>query len=162
MRPRIPNPVRDEARKLGLKRYRSGVPCKNGHLHGRHVSNDECVECAAENFRGERCLKFKSENLAKVMLKAARIRAARLGLPFEITPADIVIPKMCPVLGVELKCGVGRLGQYSPSLDRLDPSLGYIRTNVTVISFRANSIKQDASSDELRAVADWMDRVTKR
>lgn len=43
------------------------------------------------------------------------------------------------------------------SLDRIVPSLGYVPGNVAVISHRANRIKSDATADELRAVADWLD-----
>lgn len=34
-----------EARALGLKRYFTGTPCKNGHLSDRQVSNGTCLEC---------------------------------------------------------------------------------------------------------------------
>lgn len=42
-----------------------------------------------------------------------------------------------------------------PSLDRVVPSLGYVKGNVRVISFRANRIKSDATADELRAVLSY-------
>lgn len=36
----------ESARSLGHKRYFTGVPCKNGHVAERQVSNKTCVECA--------------------------------------------------------------------------------------------------------------------
>jgi len=36
---------RAEARRKGLKRFFSGVKCKNGHLTWRIVSNGGCLEC---------------------------------------------------------------------------------------------------------------------
>ena len=48
----------------------------------------------------------------------------------------------------------------SPSFDCFMPALGYVRGNVSVMSWRANHLKNDATSDELRAVADWMDNTT--
>jgi len=41
----------------------------------------------------------------------------------------------------------------SPSLDRIDNTKGYTPDNVVVVSNRANSIKRDATPDELMAVA---------
>lgn len=45
---------------------------------------------------------------------------------------------------------------HRPSLDRTDNRKGYVRGNVRVISFRANQIKNDASADELRALAEYV------
>lgn len=45
-----------------------------------------------------------------------------------------------------------------PTLDRVIPSLGYVRGNVQVISMRANRLKQDASLDEVLAIADYIRR----
>jgi hypothetical protein len=43
----------DEARALGLKRYSTGKPCKNGHISERVVSNKTCVECLYERARAK-------------------------------------------------------------------------------------------------------------
>ncbi len=72
-----------------------------------------------------------------------------MGLPFTITVADVVVPDTCPLLGVALRLGTRYDRAASPSLDRIEPSLGYVPGNVWVISFRANAIKQDASLPEL-------------
>ena len=44
----------------------------------------------------------------------------------------------------------------SPSLDRIVPELGYVTSNVRVISWRANAIKRNACADEIEAVALWL------
>lgn len=91
------------------------------------------------------------------MLANAKARAAKAGVPFALTRADIVIPTHCPVLGIELVRRIGRKGgaDSSPSLDRVIPSLGYVPGNVVVVSRRANRIKTDATTEELEAVADF-------
>lgn len=48
----------------------------------------------------------------------------------------------------------------SPSIDRLVPPLGYVPGNVALLCWRCNNLKRDASSDELRRIADWMDART--
>lgn len=93
------------------------------------------------------------------MLVRARVRAKKRGQEFSLTRADIVIPERCPVLGILLERGVGLACAGSPSLDRIDNAKGYVPGNVIVISNRANSLKSDASVEELRAVADFYGRL---
>lgn len=95
-------------------------------------------------------------NLEKAMLSNARLRALKVGIPFDITEDDIVIPERCPVLGIKLIPGVGKTHRNSPSLDRVIPHLGYIKGNVMVISQKANVMKNDASGEELEAFAHWI------
>jgi hypothetical protein len=84
-----------------------------------------------------------------VLLRCARERARKKGLPFLLKPEHIVIPERCPLLDVPLSMGLGKLHANSPSLDRKDPSKGYVPSNVWVISYRANAIKHDATLSEL-------------
>ncbi len=90
---------------------------------------------------------------AKRMIEAARVRAKRLDVPFDLDWRTIEIPATCPVLGTELIAGNGAIRGSSPALDRLIPALGYVATNVRVISQSANAIKKDKSIDELRDYA---------
>ncbi len=87
---------------------------------------------------------------------SARQRAQRDNLPFDIALEDIVVPEVCPVLGIPIIRGVGKCSQNSPSLDKIEPHLGYVRGNIVVMSHRANTIKSNASVDELQRVADWL------
>jgi hypothetical protein len=89
------------------------------------------------------------------MLKAAKIRAIKKGLSFSITEKDILVPSVCPVLGIPLYVSKGRYHAGSPTIDRIDNALGYTPKNVAVISYRANSLKSDATPAELLAVAKY-------
>lgn len=91
------------------------------------------------------------------MVSAACARASRSGLPFDICPDDIVVPDVCPVFGTPFTSRSSK--NLSPSLDRLIPSLGYVKGNVQVISWRANRLKLDASLDELERLVDWLRRA---
>jgi len=86
----------------------------------------------------------------RIMLNSAKRRSKKMGVEFNLTLDDIIIPNKCPLLEIELFNGNGSHCSNSPSLDRIDSSLGYIKGNVHVISFRANTIKQDATIDELQ------------
>lgn len=94
-------------------------------------------------------------SLERVMLSQARHGAAKRGLSCTITVEDIKIPAHCPVLGMELRCGERRRHDASPSLDRINNSLGYIPGNVIVVSLKANRIKNNATPVEIRMVADF-------
>lgn len=61
---------------------------------------------------------------------------------------------MCPVLNIRMEFGGGwsSARRNSPSLDRIDPSLGYTLSNVRWISNRANILKSDASLEEITAI----------
>ena len=88
----------------------------------------------------------------------ARARARKKGLPFDIAMQDVIVPDVCPVLGMPLRVSPQGFGgrDGSPTLDRLNPSLGYVKGNIAVISYRANRIKNDSNPDELHRVADWL------
>lgn len=95
------------------------------------------------------------------MWSVAKQRAKRKGLPFSITPEDIVIPESCPALGIALVSGIGSRGRFggnpdSPSLDRIDPELGYVPGNVRVISNLANTMKGAATKQQLESFAKWV------
>jgi hypothetical protein len=95
------------------------------------------------------------------LLKLARQRCKKSGLPCTIKESDIAIPEFCPILGVKLEFGDMASRDDSPSLDRIDAELGYIPGNVSVISFKANRIKNHGTADEHRRIADWIDEQTK-
>lgn len=82
-------------------------------------------------------------------------RAKTRGISFNLTVEDVTIPSFCPVLGLPLyrNTGGAAQGPNSPSVDRIDSSLGYTRGNVQVISSKANAIKSNATPSELLRVA---------
>lgn len=72
------------------------------------------------------------------------------------------MPATCPVLGTPLAVGRGDRNSpgpspCSPSIDRIEPHLGYVKGNVRTISFRANEIKKNATLAELRAIVAYVE-----
>ena len=93
------------------------------------------------------------------MLRDAKARARDKKIPFDIDKDYIrsIVPSHCPVLGIPLEWSARRGGKASalpnsPSLDRIDPTKGYVKGNVWIISHRANTIKNDATHEELKLV----------
>lgn len=90
------------------------------------------------------------------MLSTAKHRAKIKNLPFEITVDDILIPDFCPILKIKLQRGEGKATNNSPSLDKIIPELGYVVGNIQVISKLANSMKTNASVDQLVMFSEWV------
>jgi hypothetical protein len=94
---------------------------------------------------------YNKINPQKKLLWAAKKRAKEKNLPFNITEDDIIIPKVCPYLGIEFtdnaKRGTDR--KTVMSLDRIIPELGYVKGNIEVISHRANTMKSASTKEEL-------------
>lgn len=87
----------------------------------------------------------------------------RKGIEYNLTPEylESIWTGVCPIFNVHIeRASHGRGSHHSAHLDRLDPNKGYVIGNVSWISGRANRIKYNATVEELRAVADWMERAT--
>lgn len=101
--------------------------------------------------------KWVADNREWFMWRAAKLRARKLGVPFKIKHfSDLVIPDVCPILGIPLKFNTGFVKGDSPSLDRIIPDKGYVPGNIQIISQRANTMKNDASIQELQKFAGWV------
>lgn len=90
------------------------------------------------------------------LYNGAKVRAKKYKLEFNITPEDILIPDFCPVLGIKLFVGEKKWGPNSPTLDKIDNTKGYIKGNIKVISWRANSLKSDSTIEEIEKVLAYM------
>lgn len=109
-----------------------------------------CNECNSE--------RVKSQPISKKIWNRAKNRAKARGIEFNITPDDIVIPIVCPILGIPLKENKGKPGAYrdSISIDKIKPELGYTKGNIQIISQLANAMKQNASEQELVTFAKYI------
>ena len=110
----------------------------------------------------ERVVKNRKNNPIAQLLRSAKARAKQRGIEFLITKDDLNWPETCPVFGFNLNYGgngTKKPDHNSASLDRINNSLGYIKGNVAVISYRANTLKRDGSLDELRKIIEWMEGV---
>lgn len=93
------------------------------------------------------------EDRIRKMLRQAKSKSKMLGLPFDLTFEDLVFPKRCPALGIILNYETGSAGEEAlASLDRHNPSKGYVWDNVRIISFKANRIKNNGTAQELYCV----------
>lgn len=92
------------------------------------------------------------------LLKRAKYRAKKKGIPFDLELDDITISAYCPILGIALHVNTGMIGgrDNSPTLDRKRNDLGYVKGNIWVISQLANQMKSSANVDQLKLFANWL------
>ena len=108
-----------------------------------------CKECCVDEARSNPCVK----------IFAAKKYSAKLNnIEFTITKEDVIWNEYCPALGVKLdydRVSSRKSGMKpnSPSFDRIDPNKGYIPGNVVIMSAKANTIKSNATPEELNRVA---------
>jgi hypothetical protein len=90
------------------------------------------------------------------LLHAAKHRSKKKGLDFNLELSDIIIPEKCPYFDIVLKNGSLSNKDNSPSIDRIDSSLGYVKGNIEIISWRANQIKSNGTGDDHLAIGSRM------
>lgn len=96
---------------------------------------------------------WRRDNPILYLYASAKNRAKRKGLEFNIDKTDIVLPTVCPLLGIPFVQGTKGDYRQAYSLDRRDTTKGYIKGNVWIISSIANTMKSDATREELKTFA---------
>lgn len=104
----------------------------------------------ARNLKDTETRHNNEDSIKKALIRAAKARAKKKEIPFNITIEDFILPEKCPLLEIPLTVGYGNSQENSYSLDKIIPDLGYVKGNVWVISNKANMIKNNASLEELK------------
>ena len=94
---------------------------------------------------------YRKKYPEKILLASAKRRAKIENKEFNIELEDVKIPQFCPILNIRIQ--TGPLSNSSPSIDRIDSSRGYIKGNVKVISYLANTMKSNATEEQLLTFA---------
>jgi len=105
--------------------------------------------------------RYRAENPHMAVYTNRKSNAKRMGKEFTIAFEDMAFPTHCPALGIELDYGKkrGRPEDNSPSFDRVDNDLGYIKGNVIVVSQLANRIKNSATPEQVIAVGEFYKKL---
>lgn len=105
------------------------------------------------------------------MNQSARERAKKHNVPFNLRVKDLreIMTDKCPILGIKFELnkkgqawgkGKGKNNwQNSPSLDRIIPEKGYVKDNIIIVSLMANSIKNQATPDQIIQVGEFYKKL---
>ena len=180
---------RQVAKRLGSPTY-YGASCIHGHDGKRYTRNCDCYTCRAiysreyisRNRAGKKSIgrprkypvlvgppKPKRVVFIPVTVeekwiarsKGNKKRMLRKDLSVEYYKS--LLRTHCPLLEIELSYE-NYEGQIVPqnyaTLDKIEPSKGYVKGNVQIISYRANTLKNSASLDEVKLlVKNWSKNV---
>lgn len=155
------------------------VRCDCGKIYNLRAENwgitPRCWDCTAgdkelQKYRRDQRVKksnlaLNSHTLEYRLWNAARKRARKKNLEFNLKFSEVDIPDRCPILGIELHKTVKARKKSqtaednSPSIDRIDSSKGYVAGNIEIISWRANNLKNDGTADEHEKIADFLENV---
>lgn len=118
-----------------------------------------CKQCARDGQRA-RYSSHKRQSPFKLKTTRARSRSQNLKVPFDLTPEylESIWTGICPVFGVPISITEkDRSDEFAAELDRFIPALGYVQGNVMFLSRRANRLKNNVTTKELRQLITWME-----
>lgn len=101
--------------------------------------------------RQKRWLTDPETTLKKYLLRLTKTSAKNRNLENTLVLEDMYLPKECPILKKPFIIGSR---WYGYSIDRVDNTKGYNKENIKIISSLANTMKNSASFEELKAFSE--------
>ena len=131
------------------------------HKHSQKLKERAKLWFQAHRERhAESGVQWRRDHFEHELWVRARNSARQRNLEFSILVTDVHIPETCPYLGIVLTRLVnGGRQDSNASLDRIDPSKGYVPENIQIISDLANRMKQDANPEQLLLFAEGIKRI---
>ena len=143
------------------QKWKRGERCpKRGYfwLYRKQVKKD--------GFIGMSFIKTRTDYEIRRMREIWRLkkaRSAKVGVSYSLSFDHVVeiFPKdyKCPMLGTKMHWSDHSRDPKSPSLDRIEPKLGYIDGNVAWLSNRANTIKNNGTYHEIKSLYHWIRKL---
>lgn len=117
-----------------------------------------CQEFAKNRKQCKHCRNNSPARIIQTLFDNAKRRAKEKNIEFTIAKEDIILPEYCPVFPwVKLEKSEGKYqSAKSYTVDRIDPTKGYTKNNIAIISWRANELKCDGKFYEIRAIYEYM------
>jgi hypothetical protein len=133
-------------------------------LKNRDGRRNPCTSCrqlpetrqkkSASRKRDKQPTKRKCKNIWEARaISHCKERANKKRVPFDLTEEDLAnpttgeLPIFCPIFPhIKLDYQAGRDRRCWASVDRIVPELGYVKSNIGVISFAANIWKSNGSN----------------
>jgi hypothetical protein len=124
----------------------------------------QCSKCALKRMSKNNVSHGLSYSIEMSLWASAKSRAKKNNLEFNLKIEELIIPEKCPILGIHLDFRTGmsptRAPRYNaPSIDRINPALGYLKDNIIIMSYKANVLKKDGTSEEHLKVAEFLEKM---
>lgn len=127
--------------------------CMTEYRHKNKKKNKEYArilrETNPQKVRDTNIKSYRNKDPRIKVFQGCKQRAKARSIYFDLKLEDIVIPDKCPYLKVPFIIGTKDNYQYTHSIDRIDNSKGYVKDNIEIITMKANSMKNNASNEEL-------------
>ena len=113
------------------------------------IYSARCKKCDLKDHKRRFNSSYKTR--ATTLFNAAKSRSKQRNIPFSITKKDIILQYelqkgICYYSGRNLSPVAG--DENVMSIDRIDPILGYIPTNIVICCWRVNKMKNDFPSSD--------------
>jgi hypothetical protein len=145
-------------------KYRVDRLDDEGYFHERWIPKAKFKTYCENTIRNKNKARIKKretlEGYVHERMMSIRQRASEKNLPFDLDLEyllQIWVTK-CPVFGIDLDWSKsnGVVRHNTPSLDKIIPELGYVKGNVQWLSQKANTMKSNATQEELVQFANWI------
>ena len=106
----------------------------------------------------------KATDIGQWIYRSKTNKKASLRKELSVEDYKKLIVSNCPLLGIELsyKNYTGNAPNNYATLDKIDPTKGYIPGNVQILSYRANTLKNSATLEELKTIVkNWENHLKK-
>jgi hypothetical protein len=164
-----------------------GSPCVHGHDGRRYTRNGDCFLCRRE-YNSKKAKKSNKKvgrpKKHKDFIGPIKTKKHPPKFPKPVTEFDYWICRIrrknkerrvipyehylslykthCPLLNIELEYKnheLSKMPKNYATLDKINPEKGYVVGNVQIMSSRANTIKNDASLEELTLIVkNWAEK----
>lgn len=122
--------------------------------YARYSKGCECALCKATGYemRTIHEMEYRTRNPIKHRLYAIKDRAAKRLIEFDLDEEYLIKiwKKRCAYCRKQFKSK----RSDSPTIDRIIPSLGYVKGNIAVVCGECNRRKQDQSPDEMQRLVE--------
>ena len=105
----------------------------------------------------------KSKQKARRLLNGSTAGVGRRNISYSLTKSDksilcSLIPKLCPVFGIEIVINNKKRADNSLSIDRIDNSKGYELGNLIFVSWKANRLKSSSTIEDLKNIVAYINK----
>lgn len=144
-----------EDRKLNPEKYRAADRKNYLRNKKKRYAQLKARRAANPGLREWEALRRRASRPWARCLAHAKQRSSKKSLPFDLTRewAESVWTGECAVTGLPFEMGDAKWHAFSPSIDRVDSSLGYVQTNCRFVLFAVNSLKSTGTDEQMLAVA---------